>query len=362
MIKHFKPVALALGLLLACATCTQEEFAQVSANRELFHVKNGDYLIPVLVRGNTASKKIILYVQGGPAGNSLDFATVDYPGWKQTLEKDYAVAYYEQRGTGNRQGNFDYGESIMQTYLQDLHQVANFLKKAYDAEIIMLGHSFGGGLVLRYMTEYGTKGIPTSYISANAPVTTDVSSATLRWQFRRAFLYNTAQLEISRGRKVSRWNEVLSWLEKHPVIEKIPGNEPYQLMIQWNAYVEELVYANYPEKEVKARDYLKVFFFSPYNPIPAYLRQDFKDDGIGTRILAEGEVYQMINRLKAINHQKVLLLTGRYDDICPPEEQSYVFQQINSPAKAIKIIEEAGHDSFVDQSTEFYQTLKQFIQ
>lgn len=361
MSKHFKPMALVLGLLWVCS-CTQEEFAITESGREFFHVKNGDYLIPVLVRGNTASKKIILYVQGGPAGNALDFATVDYPGWKNTLEKDYAIAYYDQRGTGNRQGNFDYGESIMQTYVQDLHQIASFLKKAYNAEVILLGHSFGGGLVLRYMLEYGTQGIPVRYIAANAPVTTDVGSATLRWQFRRAFLYNTAQLEISRGRKVERWNEVLSWLEKHPVIEKIPGNDPYQLMIQWNAYVEELVYVNYPEKEIKARDYLKALFFSPYNPIPAYIRQDFEGKGIGSRILAEEETYQMINRLQAINHQKLLLLTGRYDDICPPEEQEYIFQKISSPAKTVKIIDEAGHDSFAHQAAEFHQTLKQFIQ
>lgn len=361
MSDYFKPIALAIGLLFSFA-CTREEFVLDTASEEFFHVKNDDYLIPVWVRGNTASKKIILYIQGGPASNTLDFAKIDYPGWNNTLEKDYAVAYYEQRGTGNRQGNFDYGESIMKTYLQDVHQVASFLKKAYNAEVIMLGHSFGGGLMLRYMIEYGAQGVPTRYIAANAPVTTDVGSATLRWQFRRAFLYHTAQLEISRSRSVSRWNEVLAWLEKHPIIEKVPGNDPYQLMIQWNAYVEELIYANYPDREIKTRDYLKAFFFSPYNPIPAYLRQDFEGKGIGSRILAEEETYQMINRLQAIDHQKLLLLTGRYDDICPPEEQAYVFQQISSPAKIMKILDESGHESYVNQPTEFYKTVKQFIQ
>lgn len=48
----------------------------------------------------------------------MDFATIDYPGWKNTLEKDYAIAYYEQRGTGNRQGNFSLGESVLDTYVK----------------------------------------------------------------------------------------------------------------------------------------------------------------------------------------------------------------------------------------------------
>ena len=226
----------------------------------------------------------------------------------------------------------------------------------------MMGHSFGGALTLRYMIEYGQSGIPQKYIALNAPVTTDVSTADLRWQFRRAFLFNTAKLEISRNRKVERWNEVLKWLEKTPVIEKIPGDAPYQLMQQWNEYIEELVYPNYAEKNVKVRDYLKAIFFSPYNPIPAYLRQDFEDKGIGSLILQEEENYVLINRLSKIDQQAVLLITGRYDDICVPEELSYVFEKITSAKKQIKIIDEAGHDSFLHQASEFNQTLKSFIQ
>ncbi|HOY18585.1 MAG TPA: alpha/beta hydrolase [Haliscomenobacter sp.] len=358
--QKFMLLASILAFLLC--NCSKETFEVDTASKTFFHVKNGDYLIPVLLRGNTASKKIILYVQGGPAGNTLDFATVDYPEWKNTLEKDYAIAYYEQRGTGNRQGNFDFGQNILQTYIEDLHKVAAFLKKAYGAEIIMMGHSFGGGLTLRYMIEYGQSGIPQKYIALNAPVTTDVSTASLRWQFRRAFLFNTAKLEISRNRKVERWNEVLKWLEKTPVIEKIPGDAPYQLMQQWNEYIEELVYPNYAEKNVKVRDYLKAIFFSPYNPIPAYLRKDFEDKGIGSLILQEEEDYVLINRLSKIDQQAVLLITGRYDDICVPEELSYVFEKIPSPEKQIKIIDEAGHDSFLHQAAEFNQILKSFIQ
>jgi pimeloyl-ACP methyl ester carboxylesterase len=237
MMKKLKSLLAIVCIALMVTSCQKEDFELSSNANDMFHVKNGDYLIPVLVRGNTASKKIILFIQGGPGSNTLDFAKVDYPGWKNTLEKEYAIAYYDQRGTGNSQGNFTLGQSVYATYADDLHKVAAFLKQAYNADIIMLGHSFGGDVMYEYMIRYGDSGIPIKYISANSPVTTDSDEDTLRWKFRRDFLYNTANLAISKNINVSAWNGVLQWLSVTPEIKKIDGSEPYKLMIQWNKYV-----------------------------------------------------------------------------------------------------------------------------
>lgn len=357
-----KPFLWGLILLsLLAPACQKESFTSSSQVEDFFHIRQGDYDIPVWVRGNTASRKILLYVQGGPAGNSFDFAAIDYPGWRQSLEKDFAVAYYDQRGTGNRQGQFSVGADILDTYLVDLHQVCRFLEKAYEAEVILLGHSFGGGLVLRYMIKYGQSGIPSKYIALNAPASTDLNSATQRWAFRRSFLANTAHLEISRERHVQEWQEVLSWLEKHPVIEKISGPNPYQLFNEWNAFVEELVYRYYPEKSLAWQDYLKVLFRSPYNPLPAYLGDRFADNGIGSLIIKAEEDNQLINQLHQIDHQAVLLITGRFDDICVPEELDYIYQQVTSPLKQREIFDLAGHDLPVHQPQALHNAIKNFI-
>ena len=129
MMRKLKSIFAIVCLALIFTSCQKEDFELSSNANDMFHVKNGDYLIPVLVRGNTASKKIILFIQGGPGSNTLDFAKVDYPGWKNTLENEYAIAYYDQRGTGNSQGNFTFGQSIYSTYTDDLHEVAFFFKK-----------------------------------------------------------------------------------------------------------------------------------------------------------------------------------------------------------------------------------------
>ena len=112
-----------LCLTMIVVSCSKQDFTGKPKAKDLFHVKNGDYLIPVAGKGNTASKKILLYIQGGPGINSLDFANIDYAGWGNTLEKEYALSYCYQTGTGNVQGNFTQGENVF-FYPQRLSNLA----------------------------------------------------------------------------------------------------------------------------------------------------------------------------------------------------------------------------------------------
>ncbi len=360
MKKKLKSTLAMVFLAIIAISCKKEKFKLSSQTNEMFHVKNDDYLIPVLVRGNTASKKILLYIQGGPGYASLDFAQVDYPNWKNSLEVDFAVAYYDQRGTGNKQGDFSQGDLVLSTWIEDLSKVAVFLEKAYGAEIIMMGHSFGGNLMYRYIIKKGNSAVPSKYISIDSPVTTDSDADTLRWIFRREFLFNTANIEISRGKRISQWTEVLQWLSATPVIKKVDGDDPYQLMEQWNTYVDKLIYVDYPEKPVKVKDYMNIVFTSNYNVL-AYLNSNYTKKLVSI-ILNEEENDFLMNKLSIIQDKNILLIGGRFDDICPPEELAYVYAQIASSQKTVKIIDNAGHTPFTDQPNEFYNTIKQFVQ
>lgn len=346
----FKSSMAIVCLALMLSSCQKEDFELSSNANDMLHVKNGDYLIPVLVRGNTASKKIILFIQGGPGINTLDFAEIDYPGWKNTLEKEYAVAYYDQRGTGNKQGNFSLDQISMEIYIDDLHKVASFLKKAYNAEIVMMGHSFGGELMYRYMLSHNSDDVPEKYIGLDGPATNDVDS--LRWTFRREFLYNTANLEIASNRNVNEWNEVLTWLSFTPVIETNEDKD------QWNLYVEELVYIYYGEKPITFGNVVESIFTASYNPFPAYLKDVEK---MNSKLFEDIYAFNLISKLSGIN-QEILIITGRYDDVCTPEEMNYVYDQISSQFKQLEIIEDAGHESFYHQPEVFTSLVINYVQ
>lgn len=346
-----------LIILSFISGCSDDPFEKECDTESYFHIKNEDYIIPLLVRGNTNSGKIIIYVQGGPGINSLDFAVIDYPEWKESLEKEYAVAYYDQRGTGTGQGNFDTSSISLSMYIEDLDAVAKFLGAAYNAEIIMLGHSFGGALIYRYLIEKGENAAASKYISADGPASNDRDS--LRWIFNREFLFNTANIEIERERNTEKWNEVLDWLNKHPVIEDIPGNDPWKDKDQWNEYVDDLIYPYYSEKSLSLSDLFRALILSPYNPLPAYFGSKFDFDAV-KRIFTAIYDYPLTENLSEIN-QDILLITGRYDDICPPEEMEFIYNSISSPIKQLEIIDDAGHESFIHQPDIFFNVVKKFV-
>jgi hypothetical protein len=86
--------------------CRFSVFCTVKLNAQ--HIKKFFYAepvtrsLPVFIRGNISSGRILLYIQGGSAEKGIDFGRSDYPRWKETLERQVAVAYFDQRGLNQR--------------------------------------------------------------------------------------------------------------------------------------------------------------------------------------------------------------------------------------------------------------------
>lgn len=340
-----------LAVVVLQMSCS-EDFQISSAGSDFFHIKHNGYYMPVMVRGNTASRKILLFVQGGPAINTLDFAHVDYSGWKTTIEKQFAIAYYEPRGMGNRQGNFDLEQISIDQYLDDLHTVARFLKTQYRAEIYLLGHSFGGYLTYRYMIQYGDEAMVSKYITANGPATTDYDT-TLRWDLRREFLLGEANEAIAKGSDIAQWEEIRHWCYEHTVLDT--DDE----FLQWNLYVEEQIYVDYEEKLPTTSDYLNVAFFSSYNPLTANLNMEAVSI-VENRIKESLKRFSLVENLELIA-KPVLIITGRHDDVCSPEEAHYIHDNISSAEKVLVILPDAGHHSFHHQPELFNNAIVEFV-
>jgi proline iminopeptidase len=66
-----------------------------------------------------------------------------------SLEQRYAVAYWDQRNSGNTQGGANHDELNLATMTKDLKHVVLTLKNRYGADksVFLYGHSFGGCLL-----------------------------------------------------------------------------------------------------------------------------------------------------------------------------------------------------------------------
>ena len=342
-----------LLVLFFCAvflsSCGEEELLNTSSEH-YYNLNIDGVVIPVLVRGNTASGKFLLFIQGGPGYPSIDFAKVDFPKWKNTLEEDHAVVYYDQRGYGNKQGNFEPEAITIDTYLDDIHEVARFISQKYDQpQIFLFGHSFGGGLAHRYDMKYGPEGFNVATISICGPVTDDGDlTFNARWTFRKQMLIRVSESQIEKGVDVAYWQEALQWIKS---VDKL---DTYEEFNAWNRYVYK---AEIESPLPTVGQYLKVVFGTGYNIFP-YLDIKFNDK-ITDALLQSEQQLSILDDLGQIS-RPTLFFGSFYDNQAPLEELQYVYDKISSERKEFLIYENAGHYLFVVEPERFAADVKGF--
>lgn len=331
-----------------CILFTFLAFASFAQEKDYLKFDYEEYIFPILVRGNLSSGKLVVFVQGGPGETAIDFARSDYPGWKKTLEREVAIAYYDQRGHHLPVKKMETDQINHDQYSRDLIAISKMLKEKYDVEIYLMGHSAGGYMVLhtlQYFTEASS--FIAGAIAVNTPITSDHSP--IRYQYYRPlYLKHLAEEKIASKDRSEFWQKELDWINS---IDSITTREG---AIRWNRTVEQ---AFEPKKrKLTVGMAMKVVFSRPYNPVSYLNRRD--NEHINDLLWQERKQFSDFENLAAIQGE-VLLLTGRYDDVVPPEEMQAARRFIENAQ--LVILPDAGHESFLDQPDLFNQAILNFI-
>ena len=343
-----------LLITLISFSCSQESF-EIRRNEDtLFHTKVGDALLPVLVRGNTESKKIILYINGGPGLTCIDVAHADLFNWKNGLEDKFAVAYYDQRGCGNAQGNFNENTLTIAQYIKDLDAIISVLKEKYDdPDIFLMAHSFGAFIGANYLLKDNFQEKIAGWISINGAYNFDFD---LSWQYRREFLIDIAIEEINAQRNVEHWQNALIWAEENEeILTRSQKNEWYSIIGPPGGIVlpEEIA-------DISVRDYLSIGFSSPYNPFPAYTSSNLEI--VNDRLNEEAEGINLIEEVSGISIP-ILIMQGRYDDLVVIKETLDVFLNFSTPIeeKYAVIFTLSGHEPYITEPEGFKASITNFV-
>lgn len=83
----------------------------------------------------------ILLIHGGPGASLLPFAR--QIARKTDLEADFALAYWEQRGTGRSRGRLRESDLSLEAVASDAVTVAERLMEQFDRAPLVVGHSWG---------------------------------------------------------------------------------------------------------------------------------------------------------------------------------------------------------------------------
>ncbi len=336
-------------LLISC-----EKFESETNADTFFHVKIDGSVLPVWVKGNTASSKFIIYINGGPGLTSIDIAKADMFDWSSGLEENVAMVYYDQRGCGNAQGNIDEASLTISQYIKDLNAIISVIDAKYpNPDIYLMGHSFGGFIGINYLLEEDYQNKIKGWVSIDGAYNFDYD---LSWQYRRSFLINIANEEIAEGNMITHWTNALEWADNNELITSRAQKNEWREFVGWPGGIiipEELA-------SLSARQYIEIGFFSSYNPFPAYLSSNL--DIVNNKLNEDAEGKNLIAEVSNVTIPS-LLIWGRYDDLIVPEEGLDVFNNFGTPVKDkyYKILPNSSHEPYISDPENFKAEIIDFI-
>ncbi|NBC26806.1 MAG: alpha/beta fold hydrolase [Bacteroidetes bacterium] len=267
---------------------------------------------------------------------------------EKSLEQDFAIAYYDQRGLNQRVKKIAQNKITYDQYSRDIIALGSAFKEKYRADLYLMGHSAGRKMVLHTLQYYPkVSSFIGGAILLNTPITTGHSPE--RWShYRTLYLKNLTEKKIESDSNSDYWQETYDWITE---IDSITTPEDAR---RWNDYADAAFAPT--ERKITAGMVFRVIFSCPYNPIKYLNRKD--NERVDDLLWEDGKKLSTFDDLNLIN-APVLLLTGRYDDVGSPEENQQAHERI--PNSSLTILPEAGHESFLDQPELFHEAVLQFV-
>lgn len=330
----------ALFLFLACK---KEAIPDGQISDSLWLEHKGAQL-PVLVEGNISSNTLILVLHGGPGGTAIGGDNEVNKAFSKPLEERYAVAYYDQRLSGNSRGNFDKEIVTAAQMVEDLDLVVDLLRNKYGEElkIFLYGVSWGGYLGNAYLTTGNNQQKIQGWIDAvgahNVEKITYDGIALMEEVATQQITVNSQEKE--------GWQEILDY------VEEFDAKTNNRTMTLWKDITLESNGYAFKAMNLAERDSLlepfevqdgiiKAAFFQDHNAQTAFWNKfHMAETLLWEEILSK----PLTDKLKTITRPS-LLLWGKYDFVVPPSLGEEMLEELGTPAadKSLIIFDRSGH-------------------
>jgi len=263
----------------------------------------------VEVRGNAPGRPLLV-VNGGPGFDHGYLVTS--PVWDE-IAKGRRVVMYDQRGTGRSTPVKPGTPLILADQLADLDAVR---KSVGVQEIDLLGHSYGGSLVMAYTARFPDRVKQLLIVDSAAP----------KWS-ETAFLFKEVYPDVA---------------------ERMDG---FELGSQ---------FGDTSAIEGQIREYLTMLFWDPGHR-DAFLRQ-YSTGGFRRHVNevldADMAHYDLNPEIKKFR-MPVLVMTGRYDMNVAPVVAWKIHKAI--PGSRLEIFDRSGHLPFFEEPERFRTVVQDFL-
>jgi pimeloyl-ACP methyl ester carboxylesterase len=329
-----KMIMVITGLLFIFSSVSPAKENSTKIDSE-FLVKSGDAELYLKVRGQDIRKPVLLYLHGGPGEANGPLLFQAYVG--PELEKHFVVAYLHQRNTCISPVAPATTLTVGQ-FVQDVDQVVDFLRDKFKKDkILLLGHSFGGGLGCLYLLKHQNK--VEKFVSAGGAFSTSVIEE------------NGYQVTMEMARKAND-QDALDRL-------KTLGPPPYKMFMQgmvWRMLAMKLL-AEKHEAMDRNLDMSKVISITGIDKTdPEWMKKSMT---VAHTMWTELGTVNIEDRVKNIT-VPLLLITGAKDIMVPFRILKKGYENYGGPKEYV-ILEKSNHMMFVDQPDLFVSKVVEFF-
>ncbi|MEL6650314.1 MAG: alpha/beta hydrolase [Bacteroidota bacterium] len=338
-----------ISLLFACSLLSCQD-AFFYEKPEVIYIRRDGADMPAYIYGNTDSKVLVLIVHGGPGGNGLEYRSGS---WAEAMEQDYGMVYWDQRGQGSSQGNYDERSLNIGNMVEDLHFLVQTLKAHYGADykIFMLGHSWGGTLTASYVLTEDYQNELAGWLEVDGAHDLPLLNR------ESIIMYRTiGQAELDKGGdNTDRWQEIVDFANGVD-INNITDEESGQIN-SFGFEAEGMLEDVFQPDDPPTAGISHFLFGSPTNPLTSFLSGNATNSALNDEIEATALTDQF-NRLEI----PVIYLWGKYDFVVPPALAFSAFNWTSSPDKELVIFEHSGHSPMSNEPELFTKAVKDFVE
>ena len=312
-----------------------------------FYLYNRGAIMPVWVRGNVQSETFIIFLHGGPGGSAI--ATGNTSPF-QELHKDYAIVYWDQRGSGISQGNARPDSFTMEQFVDDLERLVILIRHKYNnPALFLMGHSWGGMLATAFLVNPINQTHISGWINIVGPHNIQENTQhQIEWVIARA----NEQIEL--GNDLSHWERELAWYNSNPDSLSVYGTNSFR---RHRRNISRLNGAIFDPSNALETPFSWVFC-SPYLfPHPSL---QLNNHMLLTNNRLDWENIDFTQELHKIILPS-LFLWGRHDGIVPAAVGYGAFALIGSDDKYLYIFENSAHNVPIEEPDLFVQRVRMFI-
>jgi pimeloyl-ACP methyl ester carboxylesterase len=301
---------------------------------EMVEIPLGGLDQTVMIRGRSLDNPVLLYLAGGPGGTDLGAMRADV-----TLEQDFIVATWDQRGTGKSYAAIDPVETLtLEQMIADTIELTNYLRERFGKDkIYLVANSWG--TVLGTLTVQRQPELFHAYVGAGQMVNL-VDTDTMFWEDSLAWAERTGNTKLATTLRQNGLPPYKNLLDYEPAISNEHAWNPYPGLdtskeMPFNTFVPE----NSLMDRVNALRGLLDTFAALY---PQIQEIDFREDAARLEV-------------------PVYIVTGKYEARGRAVPAQAWFEILEAPHKEWIVFEHSGHRPHFEEPGAFAELMQNVL-